>query len=340
MVRIVVDAMGGDNAPLEIVKGALLAAEEKKDAIRVILTGDEKQIREIIRNEGKDESLVDIVNTTEVIATGDQPVMAIRHKKDSSMVVGLRMVRDGKADAICSAGNTGALLAGGQLIVGRIRGVQRPPLAPLIPTEKGPALLIDCGANVDAKPQNLTQFAQMGSVYMEHVVGMKNPRVGLVNIGTEDEKGNALVKATLPLMRELPNINFVGYVESREIPHGAADVYVTEAFVGNIILKLYEGLAQTIFSNLKHGIMSSAWSKIGGLMIRPALRKTLLRFDVSDYGGAPLLGLKGLVVKTHGTADAKIVRNTIFQCVQFTEERINDKIRESLFPEEETADGV
>lgn len=334
MVKVAVDAMGGDNAPKEIVKGALLAAEERKD-IRVILVGQEDVIRKIIKEEGKDENLVDIVNATEVIETGEPPVLAIRKKKDSSMVVGMKLVRDGKADAFCSAGSSGAVLVGGQLIVGRIKGVERPPLAPLIPTEKGPALLIDCGANVDARPSHLVQFAQMGSVYMEHVVGIKNPRVGLINIGTEEEKGNALTKGTLPLLKECPGINFVGNVESREIPHGAADVYVTEAFTGNVILKLYEGLAMTLFSNLKKGIYSTTRSKIGGLLIKPALKKTLKVFDVKHYGGAPLLGLKGLVVKTHGTANAEIVRTTIFQCVTFTEEKINEKIKQSLFPGEE-----
>jgi glycerol-3-phosphate acyltransferase PlsX len=339
MIRVAVDAMGGDNAPLEIVKGGLLAAEERKD-IRVILVGKEEVIRKIIREQGKDENLVDIVNADEVIETGEPPVLAIRKKKDSSMVVGMKLVKDGGADAFCSAGSSGAVLVGGQLIVGRIKGVERPPLAPLIPTEKGPALLIDCGANVDARPSHLVQFAQMGSVYMENIVGIKNPRVGLVNIGVEEEKGNALAKETFPLLKACPGINFVGNVESREIPHGAADVYVTEAFTGNVILKLYEGLAMTLLSNIKRGIYSSTRAKIGGLLIKPALKKTLKTFDVNHYGGAPLLGLKGLVVKTHGTADAEIVRNTIFQCVTFNEEQINEKIKQRLFPEEEKNDGI
>ncbi len=339
MIRVAVDAMGGDNAPLEIVKGGLLAAEERKD-IRVILVGKEEVIRKIIREQGKDENLVDIVNAGEVIETGEPPVLAIRKKKDSSIVVGMKLVKDGGADAFCSAGSSGAVLVGGQLIVGRIKGVERPPLAPLIPTEKGPALLIDCGANVDARPSHLVQFAQMGSVYMENIVGIKNPRVGLVNIGVEEEKGNALAKETFPLLKACPGINFVGNVESREIPHGAADVYVTEAFTGNVILKLYEGLAMTLLSNIKRGIYSSTRAKIGGLLIKPALKKTLKTFDVNHYGGAPLLGLKGLVVKTHGTADAEIVRNTIFQCVTFNEEQINEKIKQCLFPEEEKNDGI
>ena len=274
-----------------------------------------------------------IVPATEIIETEEPPVNAIRKKKDSSIVVGMNLVKKKEADAFVSAGSSGAILVGGQVIVGRIKGVERPPLAPLIPTEKGASLLIDCGANVDARASHLVQFARMGSIYMEHVMGVKNPRVAIVNIGAEEEKGNALVKETFPLLKECRDMNFIGSIEAREIPHGGADVIVCEAFVGNVILKLYEGVGATLISKVKSGMMVNLRSKIGALLVKPALKETLKSFDSSQYGGAPLLGLNGLVVKTHGNSKAKEVCNSILQCVTFKEQGINDKIRESLTAE-------
>ena len=269
-------------------------------------------------------------SATEVIETAEPPVNAIRRKKDSSIVVGMKMVKKGEADAFVSAGSSGAILVGGQTIVGRLKGVERPPLAPLIPTEKGVSLLIDCGANVDARPSHLVQFAKMGSIYMEHIVGIKNPKVAIVNIGAEEEKGNALVKETFPLLKETKGINFTGSIEAREIPHGQADVIVCEAFTGNVILKLTEGLASTLVGKIKEGMMSTLRSKIGALLVKPALKATLKEFDASEYGGAPLLGLNGLVVKTHGSAKAKEVSNTLIQCVTFKNQKINEKIKECI----------
>ncbi len=329
LCNVAVDAMGGDNAPVEIVKGAVDAVNSM-DCIKVFLVGDEKKIKDELNKYSYDKERIELVHTTEVIETGEPPVMAIRKKKDSSIVVGQKMVKEGACDAFVSAGSSGAILVGGQFVVGRIKGVERPPLAPLIPTAKGAALLIDCGANVDARPAHLVQFAKMGSIYMENIVGVKNPKVGILNIGMEEEKGNMLVKETFPLLKNCPDINFVGSCEARDIPYGGVDVIVCEAFAGNIVLKMYEGVGGVLVSEIKKGLMSSFRSKIGALLIKPALKKTLKRFTASEYGGAPLLGLNGLVVKTHGSAKAKEVTNSILQCVTFKEQKINEKISEKI----------
>jgi glycerol-3-phosphate acyltransferase PlsX len=256
----------------------------------------------------------------------EPPVMAIRKKKDSSIVKAMYMVNHGEADAYVSAGSTGATLVGGQVIVGRLKGVDRAPLAPLIPTEKGSSLLIDCGANVDARANHLVQFAKMGTVYMENIMGIKNPTVGIVNIGAEEEKGNALVKETFPLLKNCPDINFIGSVEARDIPAGGADIIVCEAFTGNVILKMYEGVAKSMMHVIKKSLMSSLKTKIGALLIKDDLKKSLADYSMDKYGGAPMLGLKGLVVKTHGSASDIEVKNSILQCVTFTEQKISEKI--------------
>lgn len=329
MTKVVLDAMGGDNAPGEIVKGAVEAVNKRSD-IQVILAGKEDVIQEVLKGYNYREEQILIRNAQEVIETSEPPVMAIRKKKDSSIVTGLKMVKRGEADAFVSAGSSGAVLAGGQLIVGRIEGVERPPLAPLIPTKRGFSLLIDCGANVDARPSHLVQFAKMGSIYMKHVMGVKDPKVGIVNIGAEEEKGNALVKETFPLLKECRDIHFTGSIEARDIPYGQVDVVVCEAFVGNVILKLYEGVGAVLISKIKGGLMGSPRSKLGALLVKPALKETVKAFDASEYGGAPLLGLSGLVVKTHGSSKAKEVCNSILQCVTFKEQHINEKIKESI----------
>lgn len=328
-VRVVVDAMGGDHAPYEIVKGAVQAVNNRED-ICIILTGRQEDIERELQNYTYPKERVEIVHASEVIETAEPPVAAIRTKKDSSIVVGMKMVRRGEADAFVSAGSSGAVLVGGQTIVGRIKGIERPALAPLIPTANGVALLIDCGANVDARSSHLVQFARMGSIYMENVVGIANPKVGIVNIGAEEEKGNALVKETFPLLKACEDINFVGSVEAREIPAGACDVIVCEAFVGNVILKLYEGLSSVLLKKIKGSMMESLKTKIGALLIKPALKRTLKSFDASEHGGAPLLGLKGLVVKTHGSSKAIEVEHSIYQCAQFKEQQINEKIKEHI----------
>ena len=334
LVNVAVDAMGGDNAPAEIVKGAVEAINEDK-RVKVFLVGREPAVKEELQKYTFDAEQVEIVHAPEVIEMAEPPVMAIRRKKESSIVKALNMVKQGTCDAFVSAGSTGAVLVGGQVIVGRIKGVERPPLAPLIPTENGVSLLIDCGANVDARPSHLVQFAKMGSVYMENVMKVKNPKVAIVNIGAEEEKGNALVKETFPLLKSCPEINFIGSIEARDIPAGAADVIVCEAFVGNVILKMYEGVGAALISKVKSGMMTSLRSKIGALLVKSALKKTLKSFDLEEYGGAPLLGLNGLVVKTHGSSKAVEIKNSILQCIAFKEQKINEKIKEKIMIEDQ-----
>lgn len=329
MIKVAVDAMGGDHAPAEIVRGAVNAVAMRKN-IKIYLTGQQDVIKQELARYSYSGSQIEVIHAEEVIETAEPPVMAIRKKKQSSIVVGMNMVKEKKADAFISAGSSGAVLVGGQVIVGRIKGVERPPLAPLIPTEQGVSLLIDCGANVDARASHLVQFAKMGSIYMENVLGVNRPRVAIVNIGAEEEKGNALVKETFPLLKNCPDINFVGSIEARDIPHGEADVIVCEAFVGNVILKLYEGVSNALTGVIKKGMMENCRSKIGALLVKPSLKKTLKAFDATEYGGAPLLGLNGLVVKTHGSSKAKEITNAIIQCVTFKEQEINEKIRKNI----------
>ena len=329
MVNVAVDAMGGDNAPSEVVKGAVEAVAGDQ-RVKVFLVGQEAPVREELKKYSFDGSRLEVIHASEVIETGEPPVMAVRTKKDSSLVKCMQLVKDGECDALVSAGSTGALLVGGQVIVGRIRGVERPPLAPIIPNVKGVSLLLDCGANVDAKPSQLLQFAKMGSIYMESVIGVKNPRVGLVNIGVEEEKGNALTRETYPLLKHCPEIHFIGNVEARDIPMGAADVLVCEAFAGNIVLKMLEGVSSALITRIKSGMMESFRSKLGAVLVKPALKKTLKDFSTEEYGGAPLLGLNGLVVKTHGSSKAIEIRHSILQCIAFKEQKINDKIKEQI----------
>lgn len=327
---VALDCMGGDNAPEEPVKGAIDALKKDKE-LRVILVGDEATLRNLVQDPGEDiTSRIEYLHTTEVIETAEPPVKAISRKKDSSLVQAMKLVKDEKADAFVSAGNSGAILVGGQVIIGRMPGVKRAPLAPLIPTEKGFSLLIDCGANLDSKPENLVQFALMGSIYMEHVMGKKNPTVAIVNVGAEEEKGNALVKETFPLLKAEKRINFIGSIEARDIPSGYADVIVCDAFVGNVILKLYEGVAKTIRHVLKKAFKSNVLSMLGAGLSISAIKKELKSFDTKEYGGAPMLGLNGMVVKTHGSAKAIEFKTSILQCRTFRDQRLNEIIRDNI----------
>lgn len=329
LVKVAVDAMGGDNAPSEIVKGSVLAVQQDF-RIKVFLVGQEEILKQELETYPDFGDRLEIVNASEVITNEEAPVMAVRRKKDSSIVVAMNLVKNGNADAFVSAGSTGAVLVGAQLVVGRIKGVERSPLAPLIPTTKGVSLLIDCGANVDARASHLLQFAKMGSLYMEHIMGVKNPRVAIVNIGIEEEKGNLLVKEAYPLLKNCNDINFIGSIEAREIPNGYADVIVCEAFVGNVILKLYEGVSGALMGEIKKAMVSDFRSKMGALLLKPSLKKTLKSLDTSDHGGAPMLGLNGLVVKTHGSSKSNEIKNSILQCIAFKEQNISEKIRENI----------
>ena len=333
MIKVAVDAMGGDNAPEQVVKGAVEAiATEPR--VKIYLCGKEPQIREELAKYSYDQDRIEIVHCSEIIETAEPPVNAVRKKKDSSLVKAMYLVKDGECDALVTAGSTGAFLVGGQVIVGRIRGIERPPLATVIPTTKGISFLLDCGANVDAKPTAIVQFAQMGSIYAEDFLGIKNPTVGIVNIGAEEEKGNALVKETFPLLKEAKGINFIGSCEARDVPYGGADVVVAEAFTGNVVLKMMEGMAGALIKMIKKGLTSTFISKIGALLSKKALKKTLKTFDTESYGGAPLLGCNGLLVKTHGSSSSVAIRNSIFQCVKFTDLDINGKIKARLLADE------
>lgn len=328
-VSVALDAMGGDNAPGQIVKGAVDAVNIDNE-IFVYLVGRQELIKEELSKYTYNKEQIEVVDARDVIETGEAPVMAVRRKKDSSLVKALTMVKEKKADAFVSAGSSGAILVGGQVIVGRLKGVERPPMAPLIPTAKGVSLIVDSGANVDSRATFLVQWAKMGSIYMENVLGIKNPRVAIVNVGVEEEKGNQLVKEAYPMLKECKDINFVGSIEARDIPNGNADVIVCDAFVGNVILKLYEGLGKTLIGKVKGAMMSSLKTKIGALLIKGALKDTMKSFDATEYGGAPLIGLNGLVVKTHGNAKAKEIKNSLIQCKKFKESNISEKIMESI----------
>lgn len=326
-MRIAIDAMGGDNAPGSAVEGAIQAVKEY--GVEVYLVGIEAEIHKFMTEEDKSNEKITIIEASEIIGSDDTPVTAIKQKKDSSMVVGLKQVKEGSCDAFLSAGSTGAFLAGSLLKVGRIKGIDRPALSPLIPTTKGLCMIIDAGANLDSKPKNLQQFAIMGSIYMEKVMGINNPRVGLLNVGTEEGKGNDLTKQSFELLRQL-NVNFIGNIEARDVAEGICDVCVCDGFAGNVLLKTTEGVAQVIFDMLKSILMKNAMTKIAALMLKEGLRTFKKKFDYKEVGGAPFMGIDGIMIKAHGSSDARAIKNAVKQAKLLYDNKCLDIIRQKI----------
>ena len=341
-MKILIDAMGGDNSPDEIIKGCVDTIDELESEI--ILIGDEKQINAKVKefydkeNISEVNSKLTIRNATEVISNHELPTEAIKKKKDSSMVVGFKMLKEGEGDVFISAGSTGAFMAGGLLLVGRIKGIDRPALCPILPSHSGKGfMLIDSGANTNCRPINLLQFAQMGEVYMKNVMHVENPVVGLLNIGAEEGKGNELMKETFVKLSESKTVNFYGNVEGRYMFDDLVDVVVTDGFTGNVALKTIEGMGLMITKLLKEELMRTTWSKILAMLMKPYLKKFKKRMDYSEYGGALLLGIKKPMVKCHGSANAKIVKFTLLQAENYAKNNVVESI-ESIISEEDKKD--
>ncbi len=337
-MRILIDAMGGDNSPDEIIKGCVDVANEIESEI--VLIGNEIIIKEKVKefygkeNINEINSKLSIKNATEVIENGESPTEALKKKKDSSMVVGFNMLKNGEGDAFVSAGSTGAFMAGGLLLVGRIKGIDRPALCPVLPTYDGNGfMLIDSGANTNCRPNNLVQFAKMGQIYMKNVMNVDNPKIGLLNIGAEEGKGNELMKESFNKLSEDSNVNFYGNVEGREIFDGNVNVVVCDGFTGNIALKTIEGVGSMVTKLLKEELTSSWWNKILAKLLTPALKRFKKRMDYSEYGGALLLGIKKPMIKCHGTANAKIVRYTLIQAENYAKNNVVETIEKQIAEE-------
>ncbi|MDY0234439.1 MAG: phosphate acyltransferase PlsX [Gudongella sp.] len=318
-MRIIVDGMGGDNAPESTVKGSIEAIKEYD--IEILITGPTELLEKELGKYDYPKDKIKILHASEKIENTDNPTIAIRKKKDSSLVVALKAMTENMGDGVISAGNTGALLAGGLFIVKRINGIHRAALTVIYPTTKGASLLVDAGANMDSKPEYLEQFAIMGSIYVENVMNIKNPKIGLVNVGTEDEKGNQLTKEAYSLIKQR-DVNFIGNVEARDLPDGIVDVIVCDGFVGNIILKLTEGMAKSIFTLLKRSFVKNTRSKLGALLLKAEMLKLSKVLDYREYGGAPLLGTKQPIVKAHGSSDYYAFKNGIAQLKAFIEKDV------------------
>jgi glycerol-3-phosphate acyltransferase PlsX len=329
-MKIAIDAMGGDNAPEAVIIGSIQARDEYN--LGIILSGKEIEIKRILEKNTSNFNNIELINAEDIISNDDKPVLAIRRKKESSLVKALYAVKEGKADAIVSAGSTGALLSGGTLLVGRIKGIERPAIGSLIPCIAGGfCLLIDSGANVDSKPEFLYDFAIMGDIYLKRVMNISSPRIALANIGTESSKGNKLTVETYELLKNSSlNLNFTGNIEARDILKGEADIVVCDGFTGNMILKTMEGTVQELMNGLKAEIMSGMRSKIGGVLIKPALKNFKRKFDYSEHGGAPLLGVKAPVIKAHGSSNAKAIKNAIRQAKICCESNVNELIEQSI----------
>lgn len=327
-MRIIVDAMGGDNAPLEIIKGAMLAVDEF-NLDEIILVGDKEKIDACVNENKIQLKNTTIVPTTQVIDNCDDARLVLKGKPDSSMSVGFRLLNEGRGDAFVSAGNTGAITVGATLITKRIKGVKRPAIASVMPSAQKPFLLMDCGANAECKSEYLYQFGQLGSMYMENIMGVKNPRVALANNGAEETKGTPMIKEAYQLMKNAP-YNFVGNIEGRQIPYGDADVVVADGFTGNLILKTYEGVAKVLMQGIKDAFMKSTISKLSYLGVKSGINDMKTQFDYKEYGGAVMLGVKKPVVKAHGSADARTFKNAIKQSVWFLQTDLIEKIENEL----------
>ncbi len=326
--RIVLDALGGDRAPQETIKGAVLAAREY--GVEVILVGLKDVVEAELAKQSPEATLsLPVVHASETIEMHEHPAMAVRAKKDSSMAVGLGLVAAGQADGFVTAGNSGAAMAAALFSLGRIRSVERPALGMAVPTAKGPALMIDIGANTDCKPAYLLQFAQMGAVYYQKVFGVERPAVGLLSTGEEETKGNQLVLETHPLLKK-SQLNFIGNIEGKDIPAGCAHVVVCDGFVGNVALKLIEGMALVVFGMIRTEIERNLVSKLGALLARPSLRRVGTRLNYAEYGGAPLLGVNGVCIVAHGRSNAVAIKNAIRVAKQAAEQNIVGTIKEAI----------
>ncbi|MDU6296938.1 phosphate acyltransferase PlsX [Clostridium celatum] len=329
-MRIAIDGMGGDNAPQAVVDGVIKAINEYSD-LEFYITGPEEIIKEELHKQNYEGDKITVVNATEVISNNEHPARAIKRKKDSSLCKALELVKEKTCDAVISAGSTGAFLTGCTLIVGRIKGVKRPALTPIMPGKNGPFMIVDAGANVDCKPEYLVQFAYMGKEYYKGVLKGENPSIGLVNIGAEEEKGNDLTKNTHKLLKEEDNLNFIGNIEPRDITTGNTNVLVCDGFVGNTILKMYEGTASTVLKIIVEEMLSSgAKAKIGAFLLKPVFKSIKKKFDYKEYGGAPFLGVDGICIKAHGSSDGKAIKNAIRQSKDFHDNKVLDKIKEQL----------
>lgn len=326
-MKIAIDGMGGDNAPVAVIDGAIQALKQY-DNIELYITGPEEIINLELAKYTYPKDKVIVIDAKEIILPNEHPVMAVRRKKDSSIVKALNLVKDGTCDGIISGGSTGAFLAGCTLIVGRINGVERPALAPIMPGRRGNFMIVDVGANVDCKPAFLVQFAKMGKIYYQKVFNVKNPSIGLINIGEEEEKGNELTKATFKLLKEETSLNFKGNIEPREISTGDTNILVSDGFVGNTALKMYEGSAASILGIIKDEVLkSSIISKLGVVLLKPVLKNIMKKFDYKEYGGAPFLGVDGICIKAHGSSDAKAFKNSIKQTKIFYENNVLKDIK-------------
>lgn len=326
-MKIAVDAMGGDNAPAAVVEGALQAAREHH--IPVILVGDRDRIEAEMRKHGHVGQNVSVKHASEVIGMAESPTQAVRKKKDSSLKVCFELVKSGEAGAVVSAGNSGAAMAAGIFLFKRIKGVERPAIAVSVPTMKNPAVVLDVGGNVDCKPSHLLQFAVMGAVYARYALKKDNPRVGILSNGEEEEKGNELTREAHALIKK-SSLNYLGYIEGRDIYRGDVDVVVTDGFVGNVVLKLSEGLVEAITTMLKDEIMSSTQSKIGYMLAKGAFEKLKKKVDYAEYGGAPLLGIDGVCIISHGRSNPKAIKNAILRAVEYSKGKVNDHVVEEI----------